>query len=139
MYPLILRAEIKRVLSLTFWVVIHTPIECKQDGSLKKFEKTYSMLQEECSIILFLLYLYVLSLSGLNVNDTQNFARVLVLLKQLFLADKKLLTKIISISWSLHLLGSLFVPWCYQGKRRFDEWEITANNCLVIVKTHGSI
>ena len=57
------------------------------------------MLQEECSIILFLLYLYVLSLSGLNVNDTQScFARVLVLLKQLFLADKKLLTKIISIS-----------------------------------------
>ena len=43
-------------------------------------------------------YLYVLSLSGLNVNDTQSFARVLVLLKQLFLADKKLLTKIISIS-----------------------------------------
>ena len=64
----------------------------------EKSAKTHSLLQEECSIILFLLYLYVLSLSGLNVNDTQSFARVLVLLKQLFLADKKLLTKIISIS-----------------------------------------
>ena len=96
---------------------------------MKKSAKTHSLLQEECSIILFLLCLYVLSLSGLNVNDTQNFARVLVLLKQPFLADKKLLTKIISISFLYRDVT--------KEKRRFDEWEITANNCLVIVKTHG--